>query len=424
MEESPARTRLMICTIVALWIVIIATLAYTTFFAPAHALSTQFNITVSGGEVFITHTGGEPLPCDSVVIFLDNREVPFPAGSIDCPWSIGETVSVALPRSGFPCILRIVVSAPPEGPQELFSAEIPAVTTAPTPASIPAPATPATLAPSPATEAPTPTPAPPPEELIPIDTLGAPIASFTAEPRSGPLPLTVRFTDTSRGIPGEWLWTFGDGETSNLENPVHTYTQTGSYQVGLTVRNAFGGHTRLSQGFITVTPAEKRDAYLEAQRDAHVPAGGFVEFTVTEAGSRAKVGGTLVNLPPGARVRLTLSAEGKGKVSIHSGKILAFSFENVVLFIDGKERSRGGVSDISVQGYKDFVSSLALVVSSGPGEVRFLESGTPVSLPAENSAVLLASACPDSTGKLILDCSRQGTTLFHGAVSGYSFAPA
>jgi len=414
----------MICAIVALWILIIATLAYTTFFAPAHALSTRFNITVSGGEALITHTGGEPLPCDSVAIFLDNREVPFPAGSIDCPWSIGETVSVALPRPGSPCTLRIVSSVPPERPQELFSAEIPAVTTAPAPASPPAPATQATPAPSPATEAPTPTPSSKPQELIPIDTLGAPIASFSAEPRSGPVPLTVRFTDTSRGIPGEWLWTFGDGETSPLENPVHTYTQTGSYQVGLTVRNAFGGHTRLSQGFITVTRAEKRDVYLEAQRDAHVPAGGFVEFTVTEAGSRAKVGGTSVDLPPGSRVRLTLSTDGKGKVSIRSGKILAFSFENAVLSIDGEERGRGGVSDIFVLGYKDLVSSLALVVSGGPGEVRFLESGSPIGLPAKDSPILLASACPDSTGILVLDCFRQGSTLFQGAVSGYSFAPA
>jgi len=135
-------------------------------------------------------------------------------------------------------------------------------------------------------------------------------------------------------------------------------------------------------------------------------------------------GGPSVNLPPGARVRLTLSAEGKGKVSIRSGKILAFSFENAVLSIDGEERGRGGVSDIFVLGYKDLVSSLALVVSGGPGEVRFLESGSPIGLPAKDSPILLASACPDSTGILVLDCFRQGSTLFQGAVSGYSFAPA
>lgn len=420
MKESSGRTRLMVYAIVVLWIVIIATLAYSTFLAPLPAVSTRFNLTVSGNEAFLTHTGGDPLPCDSVAIFLNDREVPLPKEGIECPWSIGETVSITLPRPGPLATIRIVSSASPKGPREIFSAEIPAVTTQFTPAPTHVPATPDI---SPATSVPTTSPTPIPT-LIPIDTLGAPVASFTAEPRSGPVPLTVRFTDTSRGIPGEWLWTFGDGETSTRENPVHTYTKTGSYQVGLTVRNSFGGHTRISQGFVTATPAENRDVYLEARRNAYVPAGGFLEFFVREWGSRVRIGGTVVDLPAGARVRLTLSADGKGKVSIRSGKILAFSFENAVLSIDGEVRGRGEVRDISVQGYDDLVSSLVLVIPGGPGEVRFLESGVPVNLPSADSPLILTSACPDSAGILNIDCFRPDTVFFQGAVSGYSFAPA
>jgi len=419
MKESSGRTRLMIYAIIALWIVIIATLAYSTFLAPSPAISTQFNLSVSGNEAFITHTGGDPLPCDSVAILLNDREVPFPKDSIECPWSIGETVSISLPRSGSPVTIRIVSSASPKGSRELFSAEIPAMTPLATPSPPPTPATPGT---TPATLVPTMTPTPAPT-LIPIDTLGAPVAAFTAEPREGPVPLTVRFTDTSRGIPGEWSWTFGDGETSTIQNPVHTYTKEGSYQVGLTVRNAFGGHTRISQGFITVTPAENRDVYLEAQRDARVPAGGFLEFTVREGGSRVKIGGTVIDLPPGARVRLTLPAGGKGKVSIRSGKILGFSFENTVLSIDGEVRGQGEVREISVQGYDDLVSSLVLVVSQGPGTVRLLESGIPVDLPSADSPLLLNSARPDPAGILNIDCFRPDSAFFQGAVSGYSFGP-
>jgi PKD repeat protein len=34
-----------------------------------------------------------------------------------------------------------------------------------------------------------------------------------------------------------WLWDFGDGYSSNLQNPTYTYTQVGNYTVSLTVQN-------------------------------------------------------------------------------------------------------------------------------------------------------------------------------------------
>ncbi len=47
---------------------------------------------------------------------------------------------------------------------------------------------------------------------------------------------TKSFIDESIGA-DEWHWDFGDGSTSTLQNPVHTYTQTGNYTVTLTVVN-------------------------------------------------------------------------------------------------------------------------------------------------------------------------------------------
>ncbi len=53
-----------------------------------------------------------------------------------------------------------------------------------------------------------------------------------------------QFTDNSALAPGSqivsWHWTFGDGNSSNEQNPTHFYTQPGSYQVCLTV-TAFNG---------------------------------------------------------------------------------------------------------------------------------------------------------------------------------------
>lgn len=65
-------------------------------------------------------------------------------------------------------------------------------------------------------------------------------ADFTAVPASGPAPLTVQFTNLSFGEILTTTWQFGDGQTSNSLNPVHTYTQPGSYTVTLTVAGPDG----------------------------------------------------------------------------------------------------------------------------------------------------------------------------------------
>ncbi|HPO12758.1 MAG TPA: PKD domain-containing protein [Candidatus Hydrogenedentes bacterium] len=80
-----------------------------------------------------------------------------------------------------------------------------------------------------------------------------PAAGFTADPRYGKPPLEVQFTDTSNpnGSPiTAWLWTFGDGESSTEQHPVHTYTEEGSYTVSLTVTNADGEDMVRGSGYI------------------------------------------------------------------------------------------------------------------------------------------------------------------------------
>lgn len=63
-----------------------------------------------------------------------------------------------------------------------------------------------------------------------------PRASFTFQP----VGLRVQFTDTSTGEPTEWRWFFGDGDESVEENPVHDYSEPGTYTVRLEVRNSVG----------------------------------------------------------------------------------------------------------------------------------------------------------------------------------------
>lgn len=83
----------------------------------------------------------------------------------------------------------------------------------------------------------------------------APVSSFTSDIIYGTAPLTVRFTDSSTNSPTSWVWSFGDGGTSTLQNPTHTFTGAGSYTVSLTASNAIGSNTVTLAEDITVTEA-------------------------------------------------------------------------------------------------------------------------------------------------------------------------
>ena len=73
----------------------------------------------------------------------------------------------------------------------------------------------------------------------------APVASFTA-PASACVSTTVSFANTSTGTPTSYLWNFGDGQTSTLANPTHTYATSGTFTVTLTVTNAAGTNSTTS----------------------------------------------------------------------------------------------------------------------------------------------------------------------------------
>ncbi|MEZ4888414.1 MAG: PKD domain-containing protein [Chitinophagales bacterium] len=50
--------------------------------------------------------------------------------------------------------------------------------------------------------------------------------------------LTVQLFDLTQGGVDTWLWGFGDGVTSNVQNPTHAYSQAGNYTVCLLARNS------------------------------------------------------------------------------------------------------------------------------------------------------------------------------------------
>lgn len=78
-----------------------------------------------------------------------------------------------------------------------------------------------------------------------------PDAAFSAAPTTT-CDGAVQFTDLSLNVPTGWTWDFGDGNGSNDQNPLHTYTTSGTYTVSLTAINPNGSDTETQVNVVVV----------------------------------------------------------------------------------------------------------------------------------------------------------------------------
>ena len=114
-----------------------------------------------------------------------------------------------------------------------------------------------------------------------------PVPSFVASDITGCYPLKVHFTDSSKAGSGTitgWQWDFGDGTLSTLQNPVHTYTHSGSFTVVLNVINSNGCSKVYSKSsFIKILNGVTADFTYAADKGCHTPTA--VTFTNTTEGT-------------------------------------------------------------------------------------------------------------------------------------------
>jgi PKD repeat protein len=83
-------------------------------------------------------------------------------------------------------------------------------------------------------------------------TINPPLANFSATPVTAcTVPHTVFFTDQSV-LPDTWNWDFGDGNTSTAQNPIHTYTTLGTFEVILLVTDTLTGCTDTAKTIIEI----------------------------------------------------------------------------------------------------------------------------------------------------------------------------
>src|SRR4029079_466469 len=66
---------------------------------------------------------------------------------------------------------------------------------------------------------------------------------FDFSPSNPSVGSVVTFTDRSTGSPTSRNWSFGDGGSSQSQNPTHAFAAPGTYTVALTVSNAISSST-------------------------------------------------------------------------------------------------------------------------------------------------------------------------------------
>ncbi len=92
----------------------------------------------------------------------------------------------------------------------------------------------------------------------PIEIGIAPQANFGADPLNTCARTSVSFTDSTNGTVTNWLWKFGDGGESNLQNTSHHYLDTGWFSVTLIAYNNGCTDTMVRNKYVYIKPPVAR----------------------------------------------------------------------------------------------------------------------------------------------------------------------
>jgi subtilisin family serine protease len=160
-----------------------------------------------------------------------------------------------------------------------------------------------------------------------LNGVGAPatIANLAPDtPLVGHVPFSVQLTDASPGTPSAWEWDFGDGGSSTDQNPQHTYTVPGIYDVTLDATHAGGEGRRRHQNAVV------------AQADTALPVNGK-----NCPGKKASMEINLTNALPIRQLILPLTYQGVGNLVLDS-----FSFAGTrVEYFEEKKKEFSSISN-------------------------------------------------------------------------------
>ena len=214
----------------------------------------------------------------------------------------------------------------------------------------------------------------------------APVVMASVSTNRGTAPLTVSFSSSGsydpEGVSLTYNWSFGDGATSTVANPSHTYTTNG----------AFSAHLSVSDGTNTTTSSN-------------------LTINVTVAGSNYPPVAVSSATPVAGGVPLVVSFSSTGS-SDPEGAALTYSW----VFGDGSTSTAANPSH-TYQAAGNYTAQLT--VSDGTNSV----AATAITITVVNAASGLVAAYgfEEGSGTTVSDASGNGNT---GTISGATWSTA
>ncbi len=137
---------------------------------------------------------------------------------------------------------------------------------------------------------------------------------------------TFHFVDYSSYVPVTWVWDFGDGNTSTVQNPIHTYNTPGTWTVCLTTTDANGCSSSYCQQLSNI-PIQDLEAYLFHQTSVSPGFPVWVYLDCYNSGTILMNGTVQYRYPAGTTVNATSVVPASHDVV---NRLLTFNFSGLL----------------------------------------------------------------------------------------------
>lgn len=149
---------------------------------------------------------------------------------------------------------------------------------------------------------------------------------------------TFHFVDYSSYNPISWSWDFGDGTSSTLQNPTHTYNSLGTWTVCLTTADANGCSSNYCQQLSNI-PVQDLEAYLFHQTTVTPGFPVWVYLSYYNAGTILVNGTVTYRYPVGTTVNATSLVPASHDVAnrlltFNVGNLLPGTSDNIMIDLD------------------------------------------------------------------------------------------
>jgi PKD repeat protein len=149
----------------------------------------------------------------------------------------------------------------------------------------------------------------------------APVASFTTACTN----LACSFRDASTDADGTvvaWTWSFGDGTSSTVQNPSHSYSVAGTYTVSLRVTDNLGAASTASRSVTVTAPAPAFDFSLAASPSSkRINAGASTAYSISTSvisGTATGISLSVTGLPSGVTATFNPAiVQGSGSAKLN-----------------------------------------------------------------------------------------------------------